>query len=1169
MRLERIKLVGFKSFVDPTTVELPSNLTGIVGPNGCGKSNVIDAVRWVMGESSAKNLRGESLTDVIFNGTVNRKPVGQASIELVFDNREGKIGGEYAQYNQISVKRQVNRDGQSTYFLNSTKCRRKDITDVFLGTGLGPRSYSIIEQGMISRLIESKPEDLRAHLEEVSGISKYKERRRETENRIKHTKENLARLNDLIAEVDKQIENLKRQAAAAERYKVLKEEERLLRAQSQAIRWYHLDQQLQQCSQITQEQETELEKNQAYLQNLDTQLTVLREKEHESNDIYQQQQSQFYKAGGEVTRLEQAMHHFKERQQQLREDLAQSERAWQDLQRHTQEDQSLLARVEEELNHLTPELTLIQARVEQFNEEFQATEEALRAWQVEWDQFNQGAAKSAQTAEVEQTRIQHIEQRVLSVKKRVEVIQSERAQLDSHALEREIEQLSQQSAEMTEMVDEYSLNINDLVKNIQVKKEELNQARQNLVASQTEWQTVNGKVASLEALQQEALGQKDGDLNNWLSAHHLANAKRLVQSIQVDAGWEQAVECALGHFLQAVCVEDIHSYETAISELEKGSITLLATDQSVSSYSSRLSIPSLASKVKAGSAILCMLKDIYVADNLAQAFSMRAQLNGNEFIICSDGTCLGSQWIRISKHTDAKAGMLQREQELKALRAQSEQLSEQASEIEQQIKLIEENIYTSESQRDELQLSLGQVRAQQAEYKTKLQANQSRLEQLRRRLEQLQQEESELLEQLAENQEALQAAKELWQGAMQAMEGDATQRELLLNKRDECRERYDDLQSQLRLQRDALHQMELQEKSLQSQQVSLQQNLTRLDQQQQSLKERFEQLKASLAEGDAPLLDMQSELEEALQIRLESERALQVAKQQYDECQFKLRDLTEERMRHDQSIQTVRTELERYRMQIQEWRVRCNTIQEQLVESGFDTQAVLNVLEDRNETRVNQELEQVVNKIQRLGAINLAAIDEYKTQSERKTYLDAQNADLLEALETLESAIRKIDKETKDRFKETFDIVNDHFQSYFPKVFGGGSAYLELTSDDLLETGVSVMARPPGKKNSTIHLLSGGEKALTAVALIFSLFQLNPAPFCILDEVDAPLDDTNVGRYCNLVKEMSSKVQFIFITHNKIAMEMAEHLTGVTMHEPGVSRIVSVNVSEAAALAEA
>ncbi len=1169
MRLEKIKLVGFKSFVDPTTVEFSSQVMGVVGPNGCGKSNIIDAVRWVMGESSAKNLRGESLTDVIFNGTVDRKPVGQASIELVFDNREGKLGGEYAKYAQIAIKRQVNRDAQSSYFLNGTKCRRRDIVDVFLGTGLSPRSYSIIEQGMISRLIEAKPEELRVHLEEVSGISKYKDRRRETENRIRHTRDNLSRINDLREEIEKQLEKLKRQASAAERYKVLKAEERVLRGQELALRWREYNGQIAKVSEQLQAEETQLQAKAAEHQHIETEMVKTREQQHDLRETYNEVQGRYYSIGSEISRMEQSIQHYKERQQQLRLDLEQAETNWQSTEAHYTQDQERLTELTSAQTELEPQVAELKQQVEAAKETFDSIQQRVQQWQQAWDEFNETSAKSARLADVEQTRIQHIEQGQLDTTRRLETIKLERSQLSITEPEGQLARLQEEQLQASEALAQCEQSLEQATQAIKTKQTEGQEAGRLLDQSRSELQTTKGRLASLEALQQEALGKKDVKANDWLVANQLNEASRLAELLQVESGWERAVELVLSGYLEAVCTEQqLGDLAQGLNQAEGIDLTVVLP-QCVASTTNKSAYTSLADKVSGSVAAQGLLNAVYVADDLSQALEIAKHLASHESVICQDGTWLGCAWLRVAKDTDLKSGTLLREQEIKNCQQTIAQLEAAVQAGEEQRARLSDELAELELTRDAALQGLNEKRALHADLKAKMSVKQAQIEQVRKRLARLEEEAVQLQQQHSQAADELVTARSGWQAAMVTMESDAEQRERLLGERESNREQLEQAQAKLRDCRDQLHQHEIQFRTNQSQLDGLQNSLERLATQRESLRSRREQLSAQLSDGGSPIEATQEELASALERRVNVEAELKQAKQQLDESEHVTRELEQARHQIEQATEVLRNGLESKRLRVQEVTVRCDTMLEQLAELEFELETVLAELtEEHTKSAVSEELNKVVTRIQRLGAINLAAIDEYKVQAERKEYLDAQHADVESALTTLENVIRKIDKETRAKFKETFEKVNSHFQSYFPRVFGGGSARLEMTGDDLLTTGVMVIARPPGKKNSTIHLLSGGEKALTAISLVFSLFQLNPAPFCMLDEVDAPLDDANVVRYCNLVKEISKQVQVIFISHNKVAIEMGQHLVGVTMHEPGVSRIVSVDVDEAVALAE-
>jgi len=1166
MRLKSIKLAGFKSFVDPTEVAFPSNLCCVVGPNGCGKSNVIDAVRWVMGESSAKNLRGESMTDVIFNGSINRQPIGQATIELVFDNSDGRVKGEYASFAEISIRRKVTREATSDYYLNGTKCRRRDITDIFLGTGLGPRSYAIIEQGMISRLIESKPEELRVFIEEAAGISKYKERRRETENRMRRTLENLDRLTDLRDELGRQLQHLQRQAQAAERYTEFKKEERLLKAQLQALQWRDLDGQVGGYEATIRDLEVKLEAVIAEQQAIDTSIEKNRDKHTDSSDLFNQVQARFYGIGAEISRAEQSITHQQERGRQLQQDLLQTEANFVEAREHLLADTEKSERWAGEIEQIQPELELAQGSEEETAEALATAEEAMQGWQQQWDEFNQRAQQPRQKAEVQQSKIQHLEQALQRISQRISKLEEEKQGLIAGPDEEEIELLSEQLAEAELLAEQHGQQLEDRAEAIALQRERSSSHSNELDQLRSQLQSKRGRLASLEALQQAALGQRKGAVGDWLQQQALADKPRLAEQLKVSAGWEKAVETVLGDYLQAVCVDGIEPLAALTESLEQGSLSLL--DSAPVTLESRSLATTLAAKVSGSEQLNSLVAGVFVVEDLAAALALRGQLAAHESVVTIEGLWLGPNWLRVAKDSDEQAGVLQRQQELDVLVADITALEESVEDSDGELQQAKEALQTLEVEREQLQREIQAQGSRHGEIRSELSAKQVKVEQISVRRERLNSEIDESREQFQLEQEGLGEARILLSEAIENMEQDTGQREQLLASRDECRVVLDQARQRARQDKDAAHQLAMRYQSLRAQLDSIAQNSERTRNQVTQLQTRRDELKETLAATQEPIEDLQLALEQQLEQRLLVEQELSEAREAVDALEHELREAASKRTAVESRVQQVRSELEHGRVEVQGFQVRRRALEEQLIESQYDLETVIaNLPEQANEKLWLENLESIARRIARLGAINLAAIDEYKSQSERKTYLDAQNDDLVEALSTLENAIHKIDKETRQRFKETFDQVNASLQELFPKVFGGGTAYLEMTSDDLLDTGIAIMARPPGKRNSTIHLLSGGEKALTAIALVFSIFRLNPAPFCMLDEVDAPLDDANVGRYARLVKEMSKSVQFIYITHNKIAMEMADQLLGVTMHEPGVSRVVTVDVDEAAELA--
>nr|WP_319527631.1 chromosome segregation protein SMC [Pseudomonas laurentiana] len=1162
MRLKCIRLAGFKSFVDPTTVNFPSNMAAVVGPNGCGKSNIIDAVRWVMGESSAKNLRGESMTDVIFNGSTSRKPVSQASIELVFDNSDNTLVGEYAAYAEISIRRKVTRDAQNTYFLNGTKCRRRDITDIFLGTGLGPRSYSIIEQGMISKLIEAKPEELRNFIEEAAGISKYKERRRETENRIRRTHENLERLTDLREELERQLERLHRQAQAAEKYKEYKAEERQLKAQLAALRWRALNDQVGQREAIIGDQEVAFEALVAEQRNADASIERLRDGHHELSERFNLVQGRFYSVGGDIARIEQSIQHGQQRLRQLQDDLKEAERSRQETESHLGHDRTLLATLAEELDMLEPEQEMTLAAAEESAATLEEAEGTMHGWQEQWDSFNTRSAEPRRQAEVQQSRIQQLEHSLERLSERQRKLGEERDQLSADPEDAAILELGEQLASSELLLEDLQQEEQQVVEQLEALREQLQQAGSAQQQAQGELQRLGGRLASLEALQQAALDPGSGTAR-WLQAQGLAQRPRLAEGLRVEPGWELAVETVLGADLQAVLVDDFAGLDLA--RFDQGALRLLDVRGNAASLPG-----SVLDKVQGRVDLAPWLGQVRPVESLDAALALRGQLAEGQSLVSRDGYWVGRHFLRVSRASDAEGGVLARGQELEQLRLERETLQGELELLDEQLLSLRERQRSLEDGREQVRRRAQDEARQQGELKAQLSAGKARAEQLALRRRRLDEELGELVEQRAIEHESLGESRLQLQDALDLMAQDTEQRELLLAQRDHLRERLDRVRQEARQHKDHAHQLAVRLGSLRAQHDSTRQALERLELQSERLTEKREQLTLNLEEGEAPLEELRLKLEELLEKRMSVDDEMRQARLHMDEADRELREAEKRRSQAEQQSQLLRGQLEQHRMEWQGLSVQRKALQEQLHTDGYDLHGVLETLtEQASEQEAALELERIDGRIQRLGAINLAAIDEYQQQSERKRYLDAQNDDLVEALETLENVIRKIDKETRNRFKDTFDQINAGLQALFPKVFGGGSAYLELTGEDLLDTGVTIMARPPGKKNSTIHLLSGGEKALTALALVFAIFKLNPAPFCMLDEVDAPLDDANVGRYARLVKEMSQTVQFIYITHNKIAMEMADQLMGVTMHEPGCSRLVAVDVEEAMAMVDA
>ena len=1170
MRLKQIKLAGFKSFVDATTVTLPGNRCAVVGPNGCGKSNIIDAVRWVMGESSAKQLRGENLTDVIFNGSNTRKPNNAASIELIFDNSDGRIGGEYAAYADIAIRREVSRDGQSNYLLNGSRCRRRDIQDIFLGTGFGPRSYSIIEQGMISQLVEAKPEELRVYLEEAAGISKYKERRRETHNRIKHTRENLERINDIREELGRQLDRLQRQAQAAERYRTLKTEESLLNAQLYVLRYQALKVGLGQREQNIRNLEVDLEKAIAEQRRVEAQIEGQRKGFSEQTERVNSVQERFYKLGSQITHTEESLQFNKRRLAQLNEELERARKRSAEANQQVTSDDEQIQRMQAEVTELQPQVESLAEADRSVQDALADVENQNKDWQQRWDAFNQQFSANEQEAQVQTSRIEYLQQLIARLDSRAR----ELARLSSDQPKQE-GQLVEQMALEIDGLETQSRSLDELMADC---REELSGVRQATQGLEQSLETVRGQVqelrqqaANLQALQDAALGSNVPEAENWINDNDLSDAQRLGQNLSVVPGWEGAVESVLGRFMQALQVDDLTGFAGTLSQLAEGDLALVesrATD-AVDARNEALALPTVRSLLRdrslAGSSLLY---GVFAAESADVALSKRHQLAPGQSIITREGFWVGPDWMRALHDADQTQGIIERGRAIESLALEIEEAEAQLAKRVDQRQAARIQIETLEAKREELQRQANELNQSLSDRRTDHGVTRVKLEEAAARQEQLRKESAEVAEQVTQEKSRLEQTRSALTIAETVRSEQSAVKADLTEQREQLGEHLQLSRDAARASRDKFHAVNVRLESVQSQLTVSLTARERVRNQQTQLAEQMKGVQQGIEESERPIPELETQLKTQLASRVGVEQELTQARGNLETLESGIRTLEAQRSSVAEGVAKVREGLEAERVQRQGMAVQESNLLEQLGSTGHELEVVQQGMPDEaTEAAWVEEIERMSRRIQRLGAINLAAIEEFDTESERKNYLDAQAADLEEALDTLLEVMQKIDKETRVRFKETFDAVNTKLGELFPKVFGGGSATLELTGDDMLDTGVTLMARPPGKKNSSIHLLSGGEKAMTAVALIFAIFHLNPSPVCLLDEVDAPLDDMNVTRFAALIREMSESVQFLVITHNKITMEMADYLMGVTMHEAGVSRLVSVDVDAAAALA--
>ncbi len=1163
MRLTKLKLAGFKSFVDPTTIALPGQRVGVVGPNGCGKSNVIDAVRWVLGESKASELRGESMQDVIFNGSGTRKAVSRAAVELVFDNSLGRIAGQWSHYAELSVKRLLTRSGQSEYYINNLHVRRKDITDLFLGTGLGPRAYAIIGQGTISRIIEARPDELRVFLEEAAGVTKYKERRKETENRIADTRENLTRVEDIRLELGAQMERLEGQAAVARQYRDFSAE--LTRKQHLLwlLRRNETQVESERLAREVERGDIELEAQIAALRETEARLEEARESHFAASDGVHGAQGELFTANAEVARLEAEIRHRRESQHEYESRLAQLG----DDQVHWQ---SQLQQLEAEHARWLALSALSDERVEQGEmqlaerqERLPLAEEAHASAQNEVNRQRTTMAQADQRLQIEQANRGHAQRSLQILAGRRDRLAQERQALPvPDAAEFEFKQ---------EALAELRQRIVDAQQALVNKQQELPQLEQRRREVLTEVQQVqkeraeaHARRAALEQLQKRVQG--DGKLADWLHRYRLDNRQPLWKSLHVEAGWEDAVEAVLRERISALTAE--HA-DPAWSKDRPGSklTLLLPVEGTTAGFAADCLMTRVRCDEQKLAAILAdWLGEVFTAADLASALARRDSLSGTACCVTPGGDVVSRQSITLFAPDAAEHGLLERQREIDQLgvlivqrEVRVEQEQARLAEIEARLVDAQNALQESRKELNDLQ---EQAHAIQVETLKLAQA----LERFRERQVQIDASQAEMAaEEEGEN--------ERFSIAAQAIEVQRQQILQLQLVKDAARASFDQAERVLRNEREQVNGVERELHEAQFSQRECRNKIEEIIRSRELARQQMVRIVDELArctENAAALQaeDLEPQLQEALEQRVSREQALAFVRNGLEAATAGLRALEEQRMKLEHGLEPRRERIGELKLKEQAARLNFDQLAAQLLEAQADEQNLAGDLAGSRATALHSAISALQRSIDVLGPVNMAALEELETARKRKAYLDAQSEDLTQAMETLENAIRRIDRETRELLQTTFDAVNRSFGELFPILFGGGEARLVMTGEEILDAGLQVLAQPPGKKNSTIHLLSGGEKALTAIALVFSMFQLNPAPFCLLDEVDAPLDDTNTERFCAMVSRMSANTQFLFISHNKIAMEMAQQLVGVTMQESGVSRIVEVDMDEALRMRE-
>ncbi|NOQ90493.1 MAG: chromosome segregation protein SMC, partial [Gammaproteobacteria bacterium] len=1009
-------------------------------------------------------------------------------------------------------------------------------------------------------------------LEEAAGISKYKERRRETERRIRHTRENLERLSDLREEIDKQLARLQRQSRSAERYKELKQGERELKAEHLTLHWRELKAELDTRDKNIQSTETSLEQIIAEQRSTESNIESNRQQGTESNEVLNTVQAEYYRLGADISAKEQNIKHQKDLLQRQQTDLEQIEIALADATQAIQSDKRDIEEFQKNLLDEEPQLIVLKTQEEESTASFQQAEQAMQNWQLQWDESNQRYSAESQKAQLERSRMEQLERQVDQHKQRLQKIDVEKQALRGENLEEQILDLNVLLNKSSQEKESNEQLLTDAISQIRTTREKISTVEQQSADVRRNIHQYQGSLSSMEALQEAALGKTDKATQQWLEKSGIGKNARFAEQLDVKEGWELAVETVLGDTLEAVCVDDIDQFSSALNALENSNVSLIETGKPDTSSEATTGL--LLEQVSSSVELAQFLHGIRCSETLDEALKSRHSLAFDESIITKDGIWLGSNWLRISRDKDASTGVLARENSIRECQQQLSEQEAKAEKINQQLAELRGKLQNKEQQREEIQVLLNSIHSRLNEIKAQITARESHHEHVINRGKDLDVELEETQKLISSDETDIASATRSRNEALENAEKMESDRKALQGQRDELQQELQQHRTNLQQQSERSHQLAIRIEGLKTRLSGLQHNIQRMEQAETTQLQRKRELESLLSQSTQPTAQLEVELKALLEQRLNTEEALAEARRKVESITHTMRSLEQQRSEFEQKGQSVRGQLEKLRLDSQETRVRSKTTLEQLVETGFELEAVLETLkqlETEQGTASSKQWEiklaEVAQKISRLGPINLAAIDEYTEQLQRKEYLDEQDKDVNAALAILEEAIAKIDKETRTRFKDTFDHVNSRIKEMFPKLFGGGIAYLEMTGDDLLSTGVSIMARPPGKRISNIHLMSGGEKALTAVALVFAIFELNPAPFCMLDEVDAPLDEANVGRFCQLVKEMSSRVQFIFITHNKSTMEMSEHLSGVTMRESGVSRLVSVDVAEAATMA--
>ena len=1156
MKLKQIKLAGFKTFVDPTKVLLDGQLAGIVGPNGCGKSNIMESVKWVLGSSSAKELRGDSMEAVIFSGTDTRQAMSRASVELLFDNQLGQAPSEWSSYAEISVKRVIEKEKGSTYLINNSAVRRKDVADLFLGTGLGSKGYAIIGQNTISQIVEAKPEELKSYLEEAAGVSKYKERRKETEYRLRDTKNNLSRVQDLLREINQQVSKLESQAQAANKHNDLNESLTLINAkiwvkkkQSANNYWVKIKEEIEQKT-------LALEKQSSLLTSIEKNIEDTRQEFNNATDLINSAQASFYEKNSLVSDAENKATNLKEKIEQQKNIKTTNQDKLQKineieigLKDELANNESLLYETKEKNRVSVEFLGTLRSKFEAAKE---SNNIAVNEYQVASSQLQ----SSTEKLNISLTAVEFIENNISELNLRINGLDIELKSLISG------NEKNQKPKDLS-LIETQIKDTETLLKSMNLKSQDMTQEidnlrnKSNLKKSEIDDRQV--RISSLEEVIEQEVDQNK--IKIWLSEIGVMNHTSLVKSIGIKDGWERALGIVLGSKVEAYKTNDIntnnikrppytitiiHDTNTEISSINKDLTSALTV---INSKDSTLNI-----------ALTEWLSNIYIAD-ADEIDKKRKYLKLGEVIITKSGDIYGKSYQILNQPSNSNDNKLLRIKQLEAYEKEIPGLTRQFKKLSGDLINIENTnqelrakiIKTTES----LKKSNDKKNHLSFEYNKLLnviEVNNNRKTSINNEVNQLQENLKEITKTRDNHRENIAVLKK------SLVELNLLNDTTLKNK-SSSEKIFFEFRDQLSIDEKLLQEIEFNIKLTNTKLTEIKNRLVRLSEEKEDLLEQANTANIDSIHED--LIQIESQLKENIKNKEESELILVKARENIAEKETKLKGLETERLKNQHLINPLTEALQQSKLDEREAKLKfdlcCEEInktkyQESELLVGLDEKLSLEDLEDKS-LRIS-------SKIERLGPVNLAAISELTTIQERQTYILAQVDDLQSASNTLNEAIRKIDLETRERLKETYRIVNENFKHFFKILFNGGRAELELLGNEILDTGLQVVAQPPGQKNTTIHLLSGGQKALTAIALVFALFKLNPSPFCLMDEVDAPLDDSNTERFCKMVKEMSVNTQFLFVSHNKITMEIAEQLIGVTMQEPGVSRIVEVDLQD-------